>query len=389
MFKTNPARTWLTILGMGVGISAVVALVGFGFGLQGILLEQIILGETLLSLNVTNPTSRATVLTPDTTQEFLRIPNVRDASPMASYPALMTFEGLTGNITVQGINPPYLRYTGTVAEHGEAFVEGEEESDQHAIILSAGALKLFEKEPQDVIGKTVRFKLFVPKPGTTDSTEVSLTRDYRVKGVTKDQFSITSLMLLSELSSQVAITEYERVQVRVASTNNLAEVQNEIINKGYIVTALSKTVEQANKIFQGVQAVLAIFGGIALVVSAIGMFNTMTVTLLERTNEIGIMRTIGASPGNIRVLFLMEAMIVGFLGGVVGIAIGAGIGMTINILVNFAAAKFGGVSIKLFRYPLLFLLFIQSFSIVVGFLTGVFPARRASKLNPLDAIRYK
>ena len=169
----------------------------------------------------------------------------------------------------------------------------------------------------------------------------------------------------------------------------LTLVQDKIIELGFTVTALSKTVDQANKIFSGVQGVLAAFGGIALIVSAIGMFNTMTVTLLERTNEIGVMRTIGASPTDIRVLFLSESMVVGTLGGLVGIGIGVSVGIVLNLLVNILATQFGGVSITLFRYPLWFLLFISGFSGVVGFMTGVFPARKASKLNPLDAIRYK
>jgi putative ABC transport system permease protein len=389
MFKTNPARTWLTILGMGVGISAVVALVGFGFGLQGILLEQIILGETLLSLNVANPTSRAILLDPVRVEEFMQIPNVKDVSPMANFPALATFQGLTGNITVQGINPSYQRYTGTAVSDGRLFEEGNEDAEKDKVILSAGALKLFDAKPADVLGKTLKFRVFVKKPGSSDTQEVQFPRDYQVVGITKDAFTITALMMLPELESQIAITEYERVQVRVNSTGDLTPVQDEIVKRGFSVSALSKTVDQANKIFQGIQAVLAIFGGIALVVSAIGMFNTMTVTLLERTNEIGIMRTIGASPGDIRILFLMEAMVVGFLGGLMGIAIGVGIGTGLNIAVNLAASRFGGVAITLFRYPILFLLFIASFSIIVGFLTGVFPARRASSLNPLDAIRYK
>ncbi len=75
MFKTNPSRTWLTIMGMGVGIGAVVILVGFGFGLQGILLEQIVFGETLLSLNVTNPPSEIVTLTPREVNSFFDIPD--------------------------------------------------------------------------------------------------------------------------------------------------------------------------------------------------------------------------------------------------------------------------------------------------------------------------
>jgi len=166
-------------------------------------------------------------------------------------------------------------------------------------------------------------------------------------------------------------------------------VQDLIIEKGFTVSALSKTVEQANKIFQGIQAVLAVFGGIALTVSAIGMFNTMTVTLLERTAEIGVMRTIGASSTDIVILFIAEAVIVGFLGGIVGILIGVGLGWFFNGLLSVAASRFGGESVSLFRYPTVFLLFIMTFSAVVGFITGLFPARRAAKINPLDAIRYK
>jgi putative ABC transport system permease protein len=134
---------------------------------------------------------------------------------------------------------------------------------------------------------------------------------------------------------------------------------------------------------------LAVFGGIALVVSAIGMFNTMTVTLLERTGEIGIMRTIGASPTDIKILFIAEAVIVGFLGGMVGMGIGVSVGLIVNFFINLAATSFGGKAIQLFRFPFLFLLFITAFSAIVGFLTGVFPARRAAQLSPLEAIRYK
>ena len=155
------------------------------------------------------------------------------------------------------------------------------------------------------------------------------------------------------------------------------------------MTALSKTVEQASKIFQGIQAVLATFGGIALIVSAIGMFNTMTVTLLERTKEIGIMRTIGAAPNDVKYLFVSESVIVGFLGGVTGILMGVVFGMSINLFLNILASQFGGQAVSLFSFPLDFLTFIALFSAGVGYLTGIFPARRASTLNPLDAIRYE
>jgi putative ABC transport system permease protein len=276
------------------------------------------------------------------------------------------------------------------AEEGELFKEGEEAKDHDKILVSKATLKLFQiEEPKDVLGKTIKLRVFIKNPETGANQEVPLDKEFVVKGVTNDAASITTIIPLPELLKHFAVPFYERAQVKVSKTDYLPVVQDAIVKRGFTVTTLSKTVEQAYKIFQGIQAILAVFGGIALVVSAIGMFNTMTVTLLERTSEIGIMRTIGASPRDIKVLFVSEAVIVGFLGGIVGMGIGVAIGLGLNFMLNIAAANFGGAAVSLFRFPLPFLGFITLFSAIVGFLTGVFPARRAAALSPLDAIRYK
>lgn len=401
MFKTNPGRTWLTILGMGVGTGAVVVLVGLGFGLQGIILDQIVLGDTLLSLNVSNPSNQKVLLNTKTTQEFLQLPGVKDVASIVSYPALITYEGLTGNVYLQGTVPAYFKYSGTKLhtdktpgtvnkeQEGRLFSEENEGIDQDGVILTRAVLRLFGvATSSDAIGKKVSFRVYVPTKNN-ETEEVDMKKQYKVIGVTSEESNIAAVLTLKEFSSQLPVNYYEKTQVRVESTDDIATTTKALLEKGFVVTALSKTVDQANKIFQGVQSVLAVFGGIALIVSAIGMFNTMTVTLLERTSEIGIMRTLGASSNDIKVLFVSEAVIVGFLGGVVGIAMGVGLGLGLNTMVNVAASKLGGVSMKMFSYPISFLLFIAAFSGIVGFLTGIFPARRAAKLDPLDAIRYK
>lgn len=392
MFKTNPLRTWLTILGMGVGTGAVVVLVGLGFGLQKIILEQIVFGETLLSLGVSATGAQGLELTPETVLEFEQNPAVLDAAPLARFPALITYQGLTGNVFVQGVEPAYLSYAGVAASIGEAFTE-EDAEDTNSIMLSPATLNLFgitEEEAADFIGETVRIRLLVPaNDGTDEVNEIVIDKDYTVRGITAEEGVLNALMMLPELRSHVGIDQYERIQVRVDTNENLGIVEEELIEQGYRVTALSKTVEQASQIFQGIQVVLAAFGGIALIVSAIGMFNTMTVTLLERTKEIGIMRTIGASPNDVKYLFVSESIVVGFLGGLTGILMGVTLGVTVNIFLNFVASQFGGQAVQLFSFPLDFLTFIALFSAGVGYLTGIFPARRASALNPLDAIRYE
>jgi ABC-type lipoprotein release transport system permease subunit len=377
---------------MGVGTGAVVVLVGLGFGLQQIILEQIVFGETLLSLGVSSTGAQGLRLTPETVTQFENNPAVLDAAPLARFPALVTYKGLTGNVFVQGVEPPYLRYAGVTTEAGTVFEE-EDAGDTSSIMLSPAVLKLFGIEDTEIdafIGEKVSIRLLVPADnGTEDVNEIIIDKEYTVRGVTKEQGVLNAMMMLPELRNYVGIEEYERIQVRVDTNENLPLVEEALIEEGYRVTALSKTVEQASQIFQGIQAVLATFGGIALVVSAIGMFNTMTVTLLERTKEIGIMRTIGASPNDVKYLFVSESVVVGFLGGVSGIVMGVTFGMTINIFLNIVAGQFGGQAVSLFAFPLDFLTFIAIFSGGVGYLTGIFPARRASTLNPLDAIKYE
>lgn len=392
MFKTNPLRTWLTILGMGVGTGAVVILVGLGFGLQQIILEQIVFGDSLLSLGVSATGAQGLTLTPETLQEFEAIEGVVDAAPLARFPALITYKGLTGNVFIQGAEPAYLRYAGITPSFGETFVE-EDAGDTTSIMLSPAVLKLFGIEDEDAesfIGERVSLRLLVPADdGSENVNEIIIDKEYIVRGITAEEGVLNALMMLPELRTYVGIEEFERVQVNVIDNENLPVVEEILVEQGYRVTALSKTVEQASQIFQGIQATLAVFGGIALIVSAIGMFNTMTVTLLERTKEIGIMRTIGASPNDVKYLFVSESIVVGFLGGITGILMGVFLGVTVNLFLNFIAGQYGGQAVSLFAFPLDFLTFIAVFSAAVGYLTGIFPARRASSLNPLDAIRYE
>ena len=391
MFKTNPSRTWLTILGMGVGTGAVVLMVGLGYGLQQIILEEIVFGESMLSIQVTAVGDSAVDLDDRVVAEFMDMERVLNVSPLASFPGSLTYEGLTGNIMIEGIDHMYLVYAGVQMLEGEPFTEQTAAEDRESVLISPALLQLFgfdEDRADEIIGETVTFRVTVPTIDNPSVTrEVPINKEFTIKGVTNQEGALSAMMFLPELERHIHVGRYERAQVRVIDDESIDIVSDDIIDMGYDVFALSETVEQARVIFQVVQGVLAAFGGVALVVSAIGMFNTMTVTLLERTSEIGIMRTIGASPTDIKILFLSEAVIVGFLGGVVGICMGVGIGLGLNTLLNFVAARFGGQAVALFAYPLLFLTFIAAFSAFVGLLTGLFPARRAAKLDPLEAIR--
>jgi len=383
MFRTRPARTWLTILGIGVGIAAVVVLVGLGYGLQGIFKDQIVLGDAMLSLNVNTPSSRTVMIDKEKIAEFKKLENVDDVAPLASFTAQAKFGEVASSVMLNGVEAKYFKYAGVVAKNGELFKQG----DNDSVVISSAMLKLFELEPEQIIGQKLAFKVFLPQEGRDEAQEMPLNKDYTIIGVIEDAASIFAYISIEEFNSNFVIPFYEKARVKVSDQIFLNPVEAKLIEKGFLVSSLSKTVDQANKIFTGIQVMLALFGGIALIVSAIGMFNTMTVTLLERTKEIGIMRTIGGSPIKIKVMFLTESILMGTLGGLSGIAIGVSGGWIVNFLLNIVATKMGGVGMKLFAFPASFLTFIAVFSMVMGYLTGLFPSKRAGSLNPLDAIR--
>ena len=194
MFKTRPARTWLTIFGIGVGIAAVVVLVGLGYGLQGVLLEKIVFGEALLSLNVGTPPSKVVVIDDLMLEEFSALDNIDAVEPMASFTSLITLGDLTGSVMLQGARPAYFNYAGVMAAEGELYVEG----DKDKIAISAAVLKLFEIDPLDALGQRVRFKVFIAKLDSEDVVEVPLSREYVISAVIDDQASLFAYIPLTE-----------------------------------------------------------------------------------------------------------------------------------------------------------------------------------------------
>ena len=387
MFRTNPSRTWLTILGISVGISAVLFLVSLGYGLQNIILQKIVFNQALLSLAIT-PSTDLIILDDKALSEISQIPKVTDVKPYAKFMGRISFENINGTVEMRAVDSAFFGYAGTSVKYGKLYEAG----DQNQLIISEAVLKLFGiTDPSTVLGKQINLKIFTNKNAldNSDLDIIDVPVSYTIKGIIEDNQESYIYLPLSEVASYVKINKYEQARVKVETSQDLALVKEEVISRGYQTQSLSETIDQANKIFRVIQIVLGLFGAVALVVSSIGMFNTMTVTLLERTNEIGIMRALGASKSNLRNLFLSESVVIGFLGGVVGTVIGIILGQVFNFIINSLASRFGGAKTSLFVYPSAFLILIIALSVFIGFLSGIFPARRAAGMDPLEALRYK
>lgn len=387
MFRTRPMRTFLTILGVSVGIGTVLFLVSLGYGLQNVILSQITTADALLTLDVNTGSSDLLKLKEENIESIKNIPNVAEVSPIANLAAQLTLGELTGDGLVYAVDPSFFRLSGIIPKDGAVF---ESEDEHNAVISSAGA-KLFNISPSQIIGNKISLTLFLPATNDEGVEEVKVEKreeNYTVTGVIDDDNNNYIFLPLKTISD-LKIAEYNQAKVKISSNEAMEGVRNKIIEQGFLVSSLSDTIDQANKIFKIIQIILALFGFVALIVSAIGMFNTMTIALLERINEIGIMRAIGVSKGDIKKLFLLESLMMGFLGGLGGVGIGYLAGEIANIGINLLAKNFGGQSLNLFYRPFWFIILIIIFSSIIGFFTGVYPSLRAAKLNPLEALRYK
>ncbi len=390
MFRTNRSRTILTILGISVGIGAILFLVSLGYGLQVFILNSITNSDALLSLDVSTGDLENLKLNKQSIEEILQLNGVEKVSPLFSLQAQMTVEDISSELVANFTNSDYFRLDGTILEKGDFYTE--EENDKNKVIISSTALQLFNLSPEEALEKEISFILFPPAKENEKQNiireSVELKETFKIAGIVEEENSNYVYMPLS-VSDSLKIDNYSKLKVKVDTDENLDLVRNDIMDKGFVVSALSDIIEQANQIFTVIQIVLASFGIVALIVSAIGMFNTMTIALLERTQEIGIMKALGATSTDIWNMFLSESVIIGFLGGMGGIIIGMLGGEAFNYGINMLAGALGGDKIDMFYTPLWFVLVIISFSTIVGLMTGFYPARRAARINCLEALRYK
>lgn len=179
---------------------------------------------------------------------------------------------------------------------------------------------------------------------------------------------------------------YSSAQVKVDDLENVESVSNEIRTLGFQTYSNAEYLESMQKQFAMIQAVLGGIGAVSLLVAAIGIANTMMMSIYERTKEIGVIKVLGCSLKNIRQMFLLEAGFIGLIGGVIGNTLSIIMSFVINKVVGSMGAEMGMTDGISYIPPWLVLVSLL-FAILVGMAAGYFPARRAMKLSPLAAIR--
>jgi putative ABC transport system permease protein len=182
---------------------------------------------------------------------------------------------------------------------------------------------------------------------------------------------------------------YLSLSVRLKSPNDVESVQNAIKQLGFNTFSVIDATRNLRRFFAVLDLFLGIFGSLALTVAALGIVNTLAMAILERRREIGIMKAIGASDGDVKKLFFSEAAVMGFVGGILGVAIGWSIGRVINIGTNIYLRRQDLPAENLWFVPWWLVVGAVVFAILVSMISGLYPAARAARLDPVQALRYE
>lgn len=257
-------------------------------------------------------------------------------------------------------------------------------------VVSSGFLNLLGIDLNKAVGTTFKSSFIIVKSLMPDIEGKVFTSEveYKITGVIEDDDNTYFYVPFEDLY-KLGIKNFSQFKMILKNQKDLPKVRKDIESMGFRTNSTFDTVKQIESLFANLRVLLAILGMVALGVASLGMFNTLTVSLLERTRETGGMKAIGMVSDEVQDLFLAEAMIMGLSGGIGGLIFGTLIGTGLSVVVSIFAISQGQGFLQLNYLPPTFVLFIIISAFIVGLLTGLYPAYRAKKTSALNALRYE
>jgi ABC-type antimicrobial peptide transport system permease subunit len=415
-------RAFLTVLGMVIGVASIVVMVSLGIGIKQATIESFAGTGSLTTIRVSSwsyvtrgngGSSRQKELNKKAIASFKQIEGVQAVMPLIETYGMLKSGKYAMDASILGVTREQAEQFNITLADGT--FPGTGSATTYEIVLGAWTLDGFYNPDnyQQAIDRN-------GNPKVTKDSRMQLTFDYRniyrqaamamqedgsgqapkplgeyyklkVTGIMdqgNNDFSYYCIMDATALDKlakankdyvNYAAGKYNTVLVKCANIEDVKPVKNAIAEMGFGTYSLQDAVEMAEESTKNVQYLLGAIGGVALLVAAIGIMNTMMMSIFERTKEIGIIKVLGCRIDNIAGLFLAEAAYIGLFGG----ALGMGLSFGISALLNVLLASSGLRSI----IPAYLVFGAVGFSIIVAVAAGMYPAIRAMKLSPLAAIR--
>ena len=399
-------RTVLTAIGVIVGILTIVTMVSLGIGVRAELdeqfaaigLERIFVRPAEEERNFFTQfqrPDRTKPILPADVERWRAQPNVTEVTPSIELPfgvgGIITLDGKTGAVGVSGgstFNAPFLQPPEPLAGTLDLPESG-------AAVLYLGALEELDVTVDDVkplIGQTLEVALETPQ-GDRRTFPLELI------GISSDGAPFIEVALADRVAMKswwfnqpdlLATEGYDTVIVRGADTTAANALADQIEGEGFEVQSLQLLLDLADQVFSVINIMLSSVGGLALLVASLGIVNTMIMSIYERTREIGTLKAIGASRGDIRAMFMLEAGALGLLGGVIGLVLGWGLGRLLNrVILWYIERNDLPIQGDFFVVTPTLALAALGFATLVGIAAGLYPANRAARLDPLLALRHE
>ncbi|MGI6161478.1 MAG: ABC transporter permease [Christensenellales bacterium] len=411
-------RTFLTVLGVIIGTASIVLMVALGIGNQEQFYEQIGRNAVLTQIDVYNygmgPEGQATELNERMVAEVSAWAGVQSVTPVIEFPAYITTGRYSADyIYVYAVDPDAIKSMGFTTSEGRLM----DSSGALEMVLGHNARQYFssrrgeyKEEGPDIDWLNAKYKLKLGDRYTNEMSEedpnMAKSKEYDMKIVGLLQpseseeswsayMSINAIKKLVKENKKMAeqlninVSKFNRVIVRVEDMDTVAGVLQQLKDQGYQATSPTEWIEDMREELRRQQSQLAAIGVISLIVSAIGIANTMLTSIIERTREIGVMKVLGCKLGNINAIFLCEAAFIGLFGGLVGVMLSYLGSFILSSVAMDGGSLFGmwfGGNVRAV-IPAWLGLGAIGFSMVIGVLSGLYPAWRAMRMSPLAAIR--
>ncbi|MBL4951583.1 ABC transporter permease [Neobacillus sp. YIM B02564] len=374
--KSNKLRSILTMLGIIIGVASVIVLVSIAQGSTKNVTSRINqLGTNLLTVNTYSTNLE---LTEDKISELGDLNGVKAISPVVSGRVTAKKDRTTSQVSLTGTNAAYSDVRDAKVKQGRFITDLDVEYRQKVVVLGSETTStLFGAS--NPVGEHIQL----------DGVSYKVVGVLASKGSSMGQGGDNTIIVpLSTGERLVGSTTISTVYLKGKSEDQMDFVMNEVKMKmaslypgksdDYGVTNQQDVMDTMSSVSETMTLMLGGIASISLLVGGIGIMNIMLVSVSERTKEIGIRKAIGAKRRDILLQFLIEAVVLSALGGIIGILSGLGLGELVSTLTSMSIS----FSTSVILYSFLF-------SLVVGVVFGVFPANKASKLNPIQALRYQ